>query len=163
MSFDRLCSLLAWSVAWRAVIIAGTLLSSAHYHESCDSGRTWFVQPRSFHEHAGGSDRGSMRPIGGGIRPGGERLGARGSGPDREFAGRVGGRALRPAAHAAGVRASRVLFADPSQPDCHAGREEERDTASVLASGGAGPMPEVLSVAPRSEERRVGKECRSRW
>ena len=42
-----------------------------------------------------------------------------------------------------------------------------KGTAAILEQLSAGERPEILveaeQVVPRSEERRVGKECRSRW
>src|SRR2546427_6035426 len=39
----------------------------------------------------------------------------------------------------------------------------EPNTRSAAPSSGAGLNPQVPQVMTRSEERRVGKECRSRW
>ena len=57
----------------------------------------------------------------------------------------------------AGLHAERVLLVtDPYFA--------ENGTAARYAAAFPGAQVEIFSdVAPRSEERRVGKECRSRW
>src|SRR5947208_15156768 len=60
----------------------------------------------------------------------------------------------------ADIRSGANLFADPDDPrGCGVSRLAYQFIAGVLAHA-----PALTAVAaPRSEERRVGKECRSRW
>ena len=45
---------------------------------------------------------------------------------------------------------------------CASGKSLEKGKFTI-ATGNPAYFPWVLDDAPRSEERRVGKECRSRW
>src|SRR3712207_9455869 len=65
--------------------------------------------------------------------------------------------------------AGRSQAAPPPRPDVHVqvilvqavalGRQGHAE----MAAGGAGDGPQETALVARSEERRVGEECRSRW
>ncbi len=80
----------------------------------------------------------------------------------REFAGGFGGRALRSAAGARGLHPRRDAPAHPPQPDRTARSEVRRRKAGFLASRGARPVPQLLSLTPRRASRAVLRHRRQR-
>src|SRR6202451_3511086 len=88
-----------------------------------------------------------MCTVAGGFRSRRTWFGQRGCDSYREFAGRFGGGALRSLVSAECFYSAGIPFADRAQPDRGTGSEDERCPASVLASGGARPMPGFLPGA----------------
>src|ERR1017187_4741107 len=74
--------------------------------------------------------------------------------------------AKREQTHFSGPAATAVRNASP-EPPCGAGSERESGSShcrsSRISSEGPGSSDLGILFARRSEERRVGKECRSRW